>query len=113
MEEQRSCEDRIDEQLASRINDFKNALEGKYEDGEYEDQIDWINSVALKYSDDTHYRAKRLLLSTFGPEDYFLFFEDGSIEYHFLDWLDGAERLLTESNFSTMKEFYNNYLDFE
>ena len=62
-----SCEERIDKELEGRIKDFKRALEERDEDGRvvidsevYEDIIEWLNSYALAYEDDPHYRAKRL-----------------------------------------------------
>ena len=113
-----SCEERIDKELEGRIKDFKRALEERDEDGRvvidsevYEDIIEWLNSYALAYEDDPHYRAKRLELSWGGPSDYFLFFEDGDIEYHFLDWFDGASRRLTGEDYEIMKKFYEEVLD--
>ena len=108
---ERTCEERIDEELKSRIEDFRNALKGKYEDYKYEDQIEWLNSYALAYNDDPHARAKRLELSYGGPQDYFLFFEDETIEYHFLDWFDGAKKELEGEDYKTMKDFFDSYLD--
>jgi len=106
----KTCEERIDEELESRLKDFKLALDGKYgealgdKDMEIEDFLDFINNYALAYDDDAHYRAKRLELSWGGPQDYFLFFEDGIIEYHFLHWFDGAKRTLEGENYKIMAE---------
>jgi len=106
----RTCEERIDEMLKERIEDFRHALQEDWEyfGEQYEDFIEWINSYALAYSDDPHYRAKRLELSWGGPQDYFLFFEDGTIEYHFLDWFDGAKRELDPDSeeYKIMREVY-------
>lgn len=110
---QRTCEERIDEQLASRVEDIENALAGKWDsDYEYEDLIEWINSYALCYEDDPHDRAKRLELSTGGPADGFKFFEDETIEYYFQDWGDGATRELDGKNYDTLKELYDQALNF-
>ena len=113
-----SCEERIDKELEARIKDFKRALEERDEDGRvvidgevYEDIIEWLNTYALAYEDDPHYRAKRLELSWGGPSDYFLFFEDGDIEYRFLDWFDGASRKLTGEDYEIMKRFYDEVLN--
>jgi len=65
----------------------------------------------LAYEDDPHYRAKKLLLSTGGPEDFFLFFEDGDIEYHYLDWYDGAYRVLYGEDYKLMKRFFEEVLN--
>jgi len=111
MDDRKRCEDVIDGMLNKRIEDFKHALDEDWEyfdDGyEYEDFIEWINSYALAYDDDPHYRAKRLELSWGGPSDYFLFFEDGTIEYHYLDWYDGAKRTLYDDKYKIMKEVYD------
>lgn len=114
-----SCEERIDKELKRVIGDFKRAMESINEDGQvvisedevYEDIIEWLNSYALSYEDDPHYRAKRLELSWGGPSDYFLFFESGDIEYHFLDWFDGASRKLTGEDYEIMKRFYDEVLN--
>jgi len=119
MTKQKSCEERIEERLKSRIADFKRALEsaekndGKVimDDCTYEDLIEWINSYALAYEDHPRYRAKELELSWGGPQDYFLFFEDGTIEYHFLDWFDGAKRELHGEDKKIMKEVYDRCLN--
>ena len=113
--ENKTCEDRIEKELKERIEDFKHALKGDWEyfnDGcSYENFIDWLNSYALAYDDDSHHRAKRLELSYGGPQDYFLFFEDGSIEYHFLDWYDGAKRELYGEDYEIMSEV-RDWLDY-
>jgi len=100
----KTCEQRIDKNLKSRLQDFKEALKQARKDKIIEDFINWISSYALAYSDDSYYRAKRLELSYGGPQDYFLFFEDGSIEYHFLDWFDGAQRTLEGEDYETMQK---------
>ena len=111
----KTCEERIDQKLRTRINQFKQALESYEKHGKviigkdevYEDLIDWLNHIALAFDEDPHYRAKRLELSYGGPQDYFLFFEDGTIEYHFLDWFDGASRELTGEDYEIMEQVFD------
>ncbi len=111
---EKTCEERIEEHLTTTMGYFKNALEGKYKDGEeYEDFNDWLNCYSLAYADDPHYRAKKLELSWGGPADFFLFFEDETIEYHFQDWGDSAKRELYGDDLETMLEVYNTYLNYE
>ncbi len=105
------CEERIDECLKGRIKDFTLALQGKYseaygdETAVFEDFIDFINSYSLQFDDDPVYRAKRLLLSTGGPEDYFLFFErNDTIVYCYKDWFDSAERTLSGVDYVIMRQ---------
>ena len=119
----KSCEERIDEHLRSRIEDFKHALksadenDGKViisDDEVYDDLIEWINNYALSYDDDPVYRAKRLELSWGGPSDGFRFFENADlIEYYFMDWFDGATRTLYGEDYNIMKEFYDRVLNTE
>jgi len=106
----RKCSELIFDKLEQRIKDFKEALEQTrkgsivVEGDEYEDFYDWINCYALSYTDDPYYRAKRLELSCGGPADYFLFFEDGTIEYRYLDWFDGASVVLDGEDYEVMSE---------
>ncbi len=114
MTKQETCEQRIEKELSSTIETFKNALEGKYEDdNEYDDFSSWLWDYVLDFSDDSHFRAKRLQLSWGGPADYILFFEDGDIEYHFQDWFDGATRTLDEDDLEVMQNVYDMYLNIE
>jgi len=103
--------------LNERIADFKQALKSYEEKGkvvtedgyEYEDVIDWIVDYSLGVYDDNYYRAKRLELSWGGPQDYFLYFPKlDRIEYHYLDWYDGASLVLDEDGeaFKIMKEIF-------
>ena len=116
----KTCEEKIDESLKSIIEDVKEALVSANKndgrviigDDEYEDLNEWLNNYALSYDDDLHYRAKKLELSWGGPSDYFLFFEDGTIEYYYLDWFDGAKRELEGEQKEIMEELYNRCLDF-
>ncbi len=105
MNKQLSCEEKIDQELNSRIKDFKNALNNE------DDFIEWLNDYALAYEDDPHYRAKKLELSYGGPADGFRFFEDGTIQYYYQDWFDGAIRTLYGEDYKIMLEVYENYLD--
>lgn len=116
-----SCEDRIDKKLESRIKEFAEVIrlseeseDGNFEvdDCEYEDLIDWINQTCLSYSDDLHYRAKKLELSWGGPADGFRFFVDETIQYYFQDWFDGATRDLYGDDYDIMKKFFDYALDF-
>ena len=114
----KTCSELIEDELKRRIEDFEQALrsyeENNYEkivteDGyEYEGVIDWINNYALGYYDDNYYRAKRLELSWGGPQDYFLYFPKlDRIEYHYLDWYDGASLVLDGEDFKVMSEIFS------
>lgn len=110
----KTCEERIEEHLTTTIEAFKKALDGDFGDeNEYEDFIEWLDCYILAYADDPHYRAKKLELSWGGPADYFLFFEDETIEYHFQDWFDGAKRELDGEDYDIMKSVYDMYLNYD
>lgn len=106
------CSSIIYEKLESRMKDFRRAVKtyeklGRVVDRdkqEYNDITDWLNNYALGFDDDIKYRAKRLELSYGGPQDYFLFFEDGTIEYHYLDWYDGASTDLSGDDYEVMQQ---------
>lgn len=116
MDRNNKCSELIEDELKRRIEDFEQALrsyeENNYEkieiDGyEYEDVLDWMNDYALGYYDDNYYRAKRLELSWGGPQDYFLYFPKlDRIEYHYLDWYDGASLVLDGEDFKVMSEIF-------
>jgi len=111
-EREKKCEERIDNHLESTILDFTHALHEEWQDGEeYEDFIEWLNSYCLNYASDPHFRAMKLELSWGGPSDFFLFFDDGTIEYHFQDWGDGAKRELYGNDLEIMSEVYDEYLN--
>jgi hypothetical protein len=120
MKEDKSCEERIDKELEERVEEIKIAIEssdkndGKVitDNDEFEDILDWVNSYSLAYDDDTHEKAKKWELSWGGPQDYFLFFEDGEIEYHFLDWYDGAKRVLWGKDKEILQELHDRVFDF-
>ena len=124
MTKQKTCQEKIRKELQDRIDEeFKDAMkyfEGRHREEEegqeynedYEDFGEWLSSISLDYSDDEVYRGKQLLLSTGGPEDYFIFFENGDITYHYNDWFDGAKIYLRGEDLDIMREVYENYLDF-
>ena len=114
------CEEKIDGELEKVLQTFRKAIESADREGQvimnedevYEDIYEWIDTYALAYEDDPHYRAKRLQLSTGGPEDFFLFFEEEDIiEYHYLDWYDEAYRALYGEDYELMKRFFQEVLN--
>jgi len=89
--ERKTCEERIDGELKDRIEDIKEIVES-------EDPVEAINEYALALSKTVNYKLE---LSWGGPQDYFIFEYDldskelVGITYHFLDWFDGAERIIS------------------
>jgi hypothetical protein len=106
MQEERSCEERIDEMLQQIIKDMRKVLDA-------EDPIEAINEEALALTKSEVYRLE---LSWGGPQDYIDFKYDPEnhevleITYHFLDWFDGASRKLSVNSdeFKVLETlFYN------
>ena len=79
--EKQTCEARIDNALADRLEEFdKGEIEGLCFD--FVDNSDMDHSLSYF----------RWQLSWGGPSDEFRLFEDGTVKYWFLDWYDGASR---------------------
>lgn len=79
--EEQTCEARIDNALADRLEQFEqDELEGLCFD--FVDNSDMDNCLSYH----------RWQLSWGGPADEFRLFEDGTVKYWFLDWYDGASR---------------------
>jgi len=109
--EERSCEERIDDELAKVINNFERALKGDYPEGEYyEDFLSCLSENSLSFEDVPE--GKKLELSTGGPADYFIFHNDGKITYHFLDWGDSAQRTLYGKDYEIMSQVRDMLLEF-
>jgi hypothetical protein len=109
----KTCEGRIDVELEAVIKDIEYMINQKgsvlkdREGTEYKSLSQWINAYALCYEDDLHYRAKNLVISMGGPSEGIRFFKDGTIEYYFQDWFDGAKRELFGKNYEIAKELYD------
>lgn len=82
MKEEEKCENRIDEALADRLEDFK--------EGELEGLC--FNYVEPNTFDDQPQGFYRWQISWGGPSDEFRLLPSGKVEYWFLDWFDGASR---------------------
>ena len=101
----RTCQERVDAHLESRMDDLKtlweNYCKGKEDDDEdlgniYEYGLCFDYCPAGTFSDQRE-GFFRYQLSTGGPGDEFRFFADATrdvhrIEYWVLDWFDGASR---------------------
>ena len=105
-------EQKIEDRLAERIKDIEIVIaqskKGEAilieDDCSYVDILDWINSYALWLGEDPHYRAIWMELSTGGPADGFRFFRDGTIEYYFQGWTDGAIRRVSNEAVEDLRD---------
>lgn len=85
MKEESKCENRIDEALADRLEDInKGELEGL--------SFDYVEPNTFN---DQEHGYHRWQLSWGGPSDEFRLLDNGSVEYWFMDWYDGARRIIT------------------
>jgi hypothetical protein len=115
----RSCETRIDAELASSLTDLARLwnqwCEGAEPDpdlGRLEDYALGFDYVAPETFDDQPEGYFRYQLSLGGPSDEFRFFVNPDlschrIEYWFMDWFDGASRILSGEDFQLMREIFD------
>jgi len=119
---QPTCEERLPEQLAGRLEDMEK-LVGWYQawsQTPYHLRAESAERRLQEYPLNIDVRRKtivRLELSYGGPQDYFeAEVEDGQltdITYHFLDWFDGAERTIRGDEASTVEEFLRSVMDLD
>ena len=113
------CKDRVTSHLKSRIDDIRLLWEA-YQSGkeevpslgtlyEYGLSFDYVPAGTFTDQEQGYFRYQ---LSWGGPSDEFRFFCDETftpyrIEYWFLDWFDGAKKILTGKNLDLLKEIFN------
>lgn len=105
------CEDRIDAHLESRIEDLQKLYDLYWEDADKHDEdlgnlyeyglsLDFVAPETFEGQNESYFRYQ---LSWGGPSDEFRIFADQAtphrwaiyrIEYRFMDWGDGARRVL-------------------
>ena len=105
MKKRKTCNELIQQQLKGRLEEIEEILKS-------DDPIEELNAFALSYSDDPYFRAKTLELSAGGPSDGFRFFDNGLIEYYYMDWFDGASRVLCGKEEALLRELFSRCLDF-
>ena len=86
------CKDRIKESLLSRGEDFERFMNADDDETieefyQYGLCIDMVSMGTFSDMDEPYLRYQ---LSTGGPGDEINFYQNGKIEYRFLDWWDGA-----------------------
>jgi hypothetical protein len=95
--------------------DYTNDVEGEETDDEVE-TMDSLSESVLAISKEIVYKIE---FSYGGPQDYFMVFVDpddnqiNKIEYHFLDWFDGATRILRGEDFDTAEQVFLNWIVLE
>jgi len=126
MTEQPTCEERIDAELENRICTLRDLWEYYCEMGddsyhpEHETNL-WDYHLSFDYVPagmfgDQHEGYFRYQLSWGGPSDEFRFFVsiDGRphrIQYHFMDWFDGAKRVLNGAERELLENIFGWFED--
>ena len=114
-------EKEIGKKLKSRVDNFKDVIRQLNETGkiigfdyDYKSFTEWLNDYARTFVEDERYRAKRLELncSCVGTRDYFLFFENETIEYHYIDYYDDVKIKLWGGDYELMSNIREGYLDY-
>ena len=120
-----SCEERIDAELADELATLRRLLDMYYEDCEaYTDDGDSFESHALSFDfvaprtfTDQEEEYFRYQISWGGPSDEFRFFVSDNlaipdrVEYWYMDWFDGAHRVLTGEDEDLLLEVYEFYFE--
>jgi hypothetical protein len=118
MTKEKTCTDRVEENLKGRVNDLRKLWKA-YCDGD--EDVDGLGSiyeyglafdyVAPETFDDQNRGYFRYQISYGGPSDEFRFYAGPDfvlyeIEYWFLDWFDGAKITLQGEDFSLLTEIF-------
>lgn len=90
--EQLTCEQRIDAEFASTIEDIEGMGVGSDEFMDYFLGFDFVEEGTFGDQTEPYYRAQ---ISWGGPSDEFRFYEDRT-DYVFMDWFDGGVRDVTD-----------------
>lgn len=90
-----NCEERINEYMESRADDFRLHMTDPDIYTEGSDEVSPFNEYGLHFGPTQDNLSFEYLLSTGGPADMVRFHPSGKVTYHFQDWFDGAERDVT------------------
>ena len=129
MEKQQTCEQQVNEQLKSRIDDLQKLwkvetceIDDEQEIKNIEEDIGTFNEYGLCFDyvaagtfDDQDQGYFRYQLSCGGPSDEFRFYTDGGshcykIEYVFMDWFDGTSRPIVSDELELLGSIWD-YFD--
>ena len=101
-QKEKTCAQLIDKRLSDRVEDFEAFMNAEdLEENVYNKSGDYLGSfydygLDFGYVEPNTFEGQRIgyfryQLSWGGPSDELQFFRDGSIEYHYKDWFDGAK----------------------
>ena len=99
MKTEPTCEERIAGYLESTAKDITEMM-GERLDNRLDPHygyVDVVDTEAWGWEGPDYVRYQ---MSGGGPSDELRFYRDGKIEYWFLDWFDGASRIVTDYNWA-------------
>lgn len=124
MEKQATCKERVSGHLKGRIEDINKLWKMYCNDPEaYDEELGNFNEYGLAFDyvapgtfNDQRRGYFRYQLSWGGPSDEFRFYCDENfnvtrIEYWFLDWFDGAKKILRGHALTLLTEIFNDFKD--
>jgi hypothetical protein len=103
-----TCEARIDEELESRLESLRETFAKVDSDSDQDEGYQELDELPLSVET---IRSVRIVLSTGGPHDEFVFTldSDGEIvrtEYVFQDWFDGARRTVDDETAKRLGDYF-------
>ena len=126
MEKQKTCKERVGSHLRDRITDIRKLWKMYQKDPdacdsdlgnfiEYGLSVDYVPKGTFS---DQRRGYLRYQLSWGGPSDEFRYFLDETleidrVEYWFLDWFDGARKVLRGRDLELMTEIYRDWKELE
>lgn len=122
MEEQRTCREQVQEHKNSRLNDLKILLYGDDEAKEREELPDlWDYGLGFDYVPSNTFGNQpqgyfRFQISWGGPAEEIRFYTDATTtlykaEFWFLDWWDGAKKILSNEDWEIAKDLFLQFKD--
>ena len=103
-----TCADRITESIISRGEDFKRFMNSENEETQEEFYnyglcIDMVNIGTFRDQTEPYLRYQ---ISYGGPSEELRFYQNGTVEFWFLDWYDGAHKIITSMDWvQWLKEY--------
>jgi len=114
MKTQENCESRIETSLGETLMDLDLLWSAFKEGTDPPEALGTFEEYHLEFSlerPDEGLPFWCYLLSWGGPSDEFRLHPNGSIEYRFHDWFDGAGRTLTGTGLELLQEIFDYYLE--
>ena len=92
-----TCADRITESIISRGEDFKRFMNAEDEETQEEFYnyglcVDMVSVGTFRDQNEPYLRYQ---ISYGGPSEELRFYQNGTVEFWFLDWYDGAHKIIT------------------